>query len=300
MTLQRRHLPDMRLLQTFEAAARHGNFTRAGEELALTQSAVSRQVRELEDQIGKPLFERVRARVVLTRAAEALLPEVQRLMRMAETTMRHASAGAQSEGVLAVNAIPTFAERWLMPRLPAFQARDPGLRFDISTRPGVFDFAETQCDIAIHYGQPIWPGAQCTYLCSEIVVPVAGGALRGRAMDAARLAEAPKLHLSARPTLWPDWFARLGQPLPEGRAGHWVDQFSLAIEAVKGGMGYALLPLYLIEGEIASGALEVVMDVPHSTDMAYYLAIPEGREDKVAGFRDWLISQVSFRPRAAG
>lgn len=301
MILQRRNLPDMRLLQTFESAARHGNFTRAGEELALTQSAVSRHVRELEAQIGKRLFERMGGRVVPTQSAETLLPEIRRLMEMAESTMRHASAGAQGETVLAVNALPTFATRWLMPRLPDYLARHPELRLDLSTRRGVFDFAETQCDLAIHFGQPLWPGAGCTYLCSEIVVPVAGGALRDRPVpDAAALLDAPKLHLAERPQLWSDWFARQDLAQADANAGHWMDQFALAIEAVKGGMGYALLPLYLIESELESGALRVVLDIPHSTDMAYHVAIPEGREAKVAGFRDWLIGQVSFRPAAQG
>ncbi|WP_102227210.1 LysR family transcriptional regulator [Acidimangrovimonas sediminis] len=296
MILQRRMLPDMRLLQTFESAARHGNFTRAGEELSLTQSAVSRQIRELEDQLGKRLFERVRGRVVVTQAGGALLPEVQRLMAMAESTMRHAGAGAQGDGVLAINVLPTFATRWLMPRLPAFSARHPEARFDLSTRREVFDFAETQCDMAIHYGKPIWPGATCTYLCSEIIVPVAGGALRDRPVGgAAALASAPKVHLTERPRLWPEWFQRLGLDLADPNAGHWFDQFSLTIEAVKGGMGYALLPLYLIEAEVARGELTVVLDIPYATEMAYYIVTPEGRDAKTAAFRDWLLTQVRGR-----
>lgn len=299
MTLQRRYLPDMKTLVTFEAAARHGNFTRAGEELSLTQSAVSRQMRDLEDQIGKPLFERVRGRVVTTPAGNAFLKEVVQLLRQAETTMRHVTAGAQGETVLSINALPTFAMRWLLPRIPGFLAQHPGTRFDITTRRDVFDFETTQCDLAIHYGQPIWPGAICTYLCSEVVLPVVGGALRDRRLTGPQdLTEAPKIHLTERPGLWSDWFEEQGMTLNNANEGHWFDQFSLSIEAVKSGLGYALVPGYLIETELRSGEIKVALDIPFSTDNAYYIAVPEGRSEQIRTFRDWLIGAVSFRPMA--
>ncbi len=293
MIQQRRHLPELRILQTFECAARHGNFTRAGEELSLTQSAVSRQIRELEEQLGKQVFERIRGRVVLTQSGESLLVETALLLQMAETTMRHATAGAKGERVLAINALPTFAARWLLPRLPGFLSRHPELRLDVSTRRDVFDFGQAQCDLAIHYGQPLWPGGSCTYLCSEVVVPVAGGALRDRPLaSAADLADAPKVHLTERPHLWSDWFRRLDLDLANANEGHWFEQFSLTIEAVKGGLGYALLPLYLIEAELERGELKVMFDIPHSTDTAYYVVVPDGRDTAVADFCDWLRAQV--------
>ncbi len=296
--IERRNLPDMKMLQTFEAAARHGNFTRAAEELALTQSAVSRQIRELEAQIGFGLFERVPGRVVATPEGRRFLHEVERLLAMAEATMRHARASQSESRILAINALPTFAERWLLPRLEDYLATHPQTRFDLTTRRGIFDFSATQCDLAIHYGQPLWPGAVCTYLCSEIVVPVAGGALRDAGeVTVADLALAPKLHVSERPSLWADWFATMGQTeLPQ--EGHWFDQFSLTIEAAKAGLGYALLPRYLIEAELASGALTVALEAPLATDQGYYIVTPEGRSQAVEAFRDWLLAQVSFRPLA--
>ena len=209
--LERRNLPDMRMLQTFESAARHGNFTRAADELALTQSAVSRQIRELEAQIGIDLFDRLPGKVVVTREGEAFLREVRRMLTMAETTMRHARATQPGSSVLAINALPTFATRWLVPRLKRYIEAHPGTRVDVTTRRGIFDFGEAQCDLAIHYGQPHWPGATCTYLCSEIVLPVAGGDLQNRpAQGPEDLLDAPKLHLSDRPELWSDWFANMG------------------------------------------------------------------------------------------
>ncbi|WP_158970043.1 LysR family transcriptional regulator [Chachezhania sediminis] len=292
-------LADLRLLQTFESAARHGNFTRAGEELALTQSAVSRHIRELEAQVGQPLFERVRGRVVTTPAGEIFRQEVVALLHMAEVTMRHARAGAGERRLLSVNALPTFALRWLSPRLPAYLQDHPEIRLDLTTRTGMFDLVQARCDLAIHFGDPVWPGATCTYLCSEIMVPVAGGALRDRTVrTASDLLETPKLQLSERPGLWGDWFSRCGLEPPVGEDGHWFDQFTLKIEAAKAGLGYALVPRYLIEEELASGALRIVLDAPHSTSKAYYLVVPEGREAGVRPFCDWLIEQVQFRPLA--
>lgn len=297
MTLNRRNLPDMKVLQTFESAARHGNFTRAAQELSLTQSAVSRQIRELEAQVGHPLFERLRGRVATTAAGAQLLPEVRRLLALAETTMRHATAVSEGETSLAINALPTFSARWLMPRIARYVAQNPKLCVDLTTRRDIFDFNAHHCDMAIHFGQPVWPGATCTYLCSEIVVPIAGGPLKDRMVRGPEdLIEAPKVHLNERPTLWTDWFARQDITLPQAHRGHWFDQFSLTIEAVKAGMGYALLPLYLIEVEVARGVLRPVLDMPHSTEQAYYIVIPEGRVAPVADLRDWLIKEVSFRP----
>lgn len=299
MISRRRHLPDMRMLVTFESAARHGNFTRAGEELSLTQSAVSRQIRDLEAQVGRPLFERVRGRVVTTEAGRAFLGQVRALLDMGDRTMRQAGAGSDGARVLAVDAPPTFAGRWLVPRLPDFLRDRPGTRFDISTRGGIFDFAATRCDLAIHFGRPAWPGATCTYLCSEIVVPVAGGPLLDHAIrDARDLLDAPKVHQAERPHLWRDWFAREGLAPAAPTLGHWFEQFSLTIEAVKGGMGFGLLPRYLIEAELASGELRIPLDRPLATDNAYYLVTPEGRAETVRDVMDWMIGAVAFRPLA--
>ena len=295
MPLARRQLPDLRLLQTFDSAARHGNFTRAAEELSLTQSAVSRQIRELEDQVGKDLFERVRGRVVMTAAGRVLHRDATRLLHLAERTLRQATSHTDV-GLIRLNAPGTFAIRWLTPRLPGYLAAHPGISLDLATRPGVFDLQDAGCDLAIHYGHPVWPGATCTYLCSEIVLPVCGGALP--ALTAQDLALAPKLHVTERPRLWPEWFARHGLDPEAPTAGHWFDQIALTIEAAKAGMGYALLPNYLIEADIKAGDLRVACDASHSTELAYYIVEPEGHPEATADLRAWLLSQVRFRPLA--
>lgn len=300
VTMRRSLLPDLSALQTFECAARHENFSRAAEELNLTQSAVSRQIRDFEDRIGHRLFERVRQRVVLSEAGERLLPQVRRLLRNAEDMMTGALSLSPEQQLLRVGVLPTFGARWLVPRLVDFTATHPGLSLALETRDGPFNFAETSLDLAIHYGQGIWPDAVATYLCNEAVVPVVSRdfAARHRFEEPQDLTGLPLLHMSGRPSLWPDWFAARGLPDQSAWAGMRFDQFALIISAVSAGLGVALLPSYLIEREIAAGDLVALEVAPTVTENSYYVVIPEGRQTNPAALalQSWLLSQV--RPQS--
>ncbi len=125
--MKRSLIPDIAILQAFESAARHGNFTRAAAELSLTQSAISRQIRDLEGQTGLLLFERIRQRVVLTEAGKKLLPDVRRLLAQSEELMIRAVASANAAASQTIATLPTFGARWLMPRLPRFFASRPSI-----------------------------------------------------------------------------------------------------------------------------------------------------------------------------
>jgi len=207
MVLRRALLPDMGLLQTFECAARHGNFSRAAEELSLTQSAVSRQIRELEEQVGLNLFERIRKRVVLSDAGSNLLPQVRDLLAGAERMMLGALSGDVRARRLRVATLPTFGSRWLVPRLGQFLARHPDVALTLESRDRAFSFQDEPVDLVIHYGQPVWPGGVTTFLCSELVVPVASRAVAAQlaAGGAPDLSAAHLLHLTGRPGLWAEW-----------------------------------------------------------------------------------------------
>jgi LysR family glycine cleavage system transcriptional activator len=292
-------MPDLTTLQSFESAARHGSFTRAAVELNLTQSAVSRQIKELESQLGVLLFERVRQRAILSDAGKRLLPEARRLLHQTEEMMMRAAAGADATATLSVATLPTFGSRWLTPRLPAFLSANPGAILDISSRSEPFDFEQESFDLAIHYGQPIWARATCTFLCGEVVVPVASPRLL-RAMPAfepVELAGKPLLHLATRPRLWPKWFETSGIDAAPSYRGNRFDQLSMIIEASVAAMGFALLPLYLIEEELDSGVLQIVFDRPMPTENSYYVVTPDGKREHALGlsFTDWLLSQVSSR-----
>lgn len=299
--MRRSLVPDIANLQAFECAARHGNFTRAAEELSLTQSAISRQIRDLELQTGLLLFERVRQRVILSEAGARFLPEVRHLLSQSEQLMIRAVAAADKDEALSVATLPTFGSRWLMPRLPKFLAERPSVALNIESRAEPFDFDEEGFDLAIHYGKPTWAKATSTFLCSEIVLPIASASVV-RDLDAktpADLVDAPLIHLTTRPRLWLQWFEANGVSTDRGFRGNRFDQFSMMISAVQANMGVALLPSYLIEDEVQAGTLVPVFDLPMATEFGYYVVLPENRQHNIVAnaFKDWLLGQV--RPASA-
>jgi LysR family glycine cleavage system transcriptional activator len=336
MTLPRRLTPDLNALQAFEAAARHGSFTRAAQELNLTQSAISRQIKDLETQMGLLLFERIRQRAVLSDAGKRFLPEARALLQQTENMMIRAVAGGAAKSVLSIATLPTFGGRWLTPRLPGFLRDNPGAVVNIASRSEPFDFDMTDFDLAVHFGQPVWAHARCTFLCSEIVVPVASPALI--AVSPVRtpsdLTGQPLLHLTGRPQLWSQWLEHvaqkwepvLGNNMRENKelerssdsirtkralelegvaeasayTGHRFDQFSMLISAALAGMGFALLPRYLIEAELGAGDLVIVRDRPMTTENAYYVVIPEARNSTELSvrFQRWIQEQVPGRSNA--
>lgn len=288
--LSRRFLPSMGVLCAFEAAARLHSFTAAAAELALTQSAVSRQIRALEEMLDAELFVRERQTVRLNRAGQAYAREVREaLQRISNATLgfRVNPEG----GVLNVAILPTFGSRWLAPRLPAFLAAHPGITLNLTTRLTQFDFQFESLDAAIHFGEPLWPGAQLDPLMSEQVVPACSPAMRdAHGFDTpTALLKAPLLHLDSRPEAWPQWFKAMGVQTPY-IAGMRMDQFALVAQAAIAGLGVALLPLFLIQAELQRGDLVLAIDAPVESPQKYYLAW----QPTMAGyppleaFRDWL------------
>lgn len=299
MYMSRTLIPDLAVLQAFECAARHENFTKAAAELNLTQSAVSRQIRVLESQLGVPLFERVRKRVVLSAAGRKLLPEASQLLLKSEEMVLRARASSGGMDILSIATLPTFGSRWLLPRLPDFKWRHPGISINVASRAKPFDFSAEDFDLAIHYGQPVWAHATCTYLCSEIILPVASPFLiESFALDRPEdLTEKPLLHLATRPKQWAEWFEHNGLAGENAFTGDRFDQFAMIIEAAVRGIGFGLLPLYLIEDEISSGRLRIVFDSPMTTDNSYYVVLPEGKQESAMAraFQSWLLESVGTK-----
>jgi LysR family glycine cleavage system transcriptional activator len=302
MNISRSMIPDLAQLQAFECATRHGSFTKAALELSLTQSAVSRQVKALEEQLGVLLFERVRKRVVLSTAGRQMLGPIKRLLAQSEDVVMQARSATEGKAVLSIATLPTFGTRWLLPRLKDFFAKHPGLQVDVASRSQPFDLAGEGFDLAIHYGQPVWASATCTYLCSEVIQPVASPALlaEGAPSDCEDLVGRPLLHLATRPKLWAEWFRHHDAEGEFSYKGNRFDQFSMVIEAAISGIGFALLPLYLIEDEIRSGKLCIALDSPMATENSYYVVVPEGHNESpgVDAFRQWITAQVGKKPTA--
>lgn len=297
MIIRRSLTPDFINLQAFECAARHQNFSRAAQELNLTQSAISRQIADLEQQTGLKLFERVRQRVILSEAGERLLPEVKQLLAQAERLMIGAVAAGQMATSLRIATLPTFGGKWLVPRLGRFLARHPGVAISIESRSTQFSFTEENFDLAIHFGQPTWANASCTFLCNEAVLPVASPSLSASIAQEPEVpfGDIPLLHLTTRPKLWSDWAQHHGVDLPQAYQGLRFDQFSMLIAAALAGLGFALLPTYLIETELQSGALKPLADLAMQTDNAYFIVRPENKKAQVAArdFETWILKEVA-------
>lgn len=296
MNFSRASIPDLAVLQAFEASARHGNFTKAAAELNLTQSAISRQIQTLENQLGVTLFERVRKRVYLSMTGQLILSDVRRLMVQSEELVVRARAASEGSSILSVATLPTFGSRWLMKRLPDFLDAHPGTVVEVASRSAPFDLQAEGVDLAIHYGQPVWANATCNYLCSEIILPVATPAMLNASAitEPKHVSRAPLLHLTTRPRSWAEWFHLNGLDHETAYRGSRFDQFSMIIEAALCGMGVALLPTYLIENQLASGELTIAFQLPLATKNSYYVVIPEGGQGNgsATAFQSWLLAMV--------
>jgi DNA-binding transcriptional LysR family regulator len=217
----RRILPSLSALEFFDAAARHLSFTRAARELSVTQSAVSRQIRALEDYLGRPLFRRVKQRLVLTEPGEAYAIAVRDLLHRAEAATLELMAYG-SGGLLTVALLPTFGSRWLIPRLGDFTARHPDLQLNLVTQVRPFEFAGSDVDVAIHFGSDVWPGAVCHRLMGEEIIPVAAPSLLGNRPSVARpedVARYTLLQHTTRPQAWQEWLHEVGVSHVDGQIG---------------------------------------------------------------------------------
>lgn len=290
----RRFLPPMSVLCAFEAAARHQSFTVAAAELSLTQSAVSRQIRSLEDLLGAELFVRERQTVRLTVAGIAYAQEIREaLKRVSDATLGFRAN--PKGGTLNLAILPAFGTRWLAPRLPGFLQKNPGVTINLTTRLAPFDFQLETIDAAIHFGLPEWRGAELDFLMTETVVP----ACSQRLLDAYRfsrpddLLRAPLLHLASRQDAWLRWFQSMNVDVRDA-PGMLVDQFAVAAQAAMAGLGVALLPQFLIESELQSGDLVKAIDAPQESGGRYYLAWPthRGAYPPLKAFREWIVEEA--------
>lgn len=285
----------MGLLVAFEACARLQKFTAAAEELSLTQSAVSRQIRALEDIVGVELFARERQTVRLTPAGEAYAEELRQALRaISHATLRlKASPGA---GTLTLAILPTMGTRWLAPLLPDFTQKNPGVTLNLVTRLEPFNMETDGVDAALHYGTPEWPRAELDFLFEETVVPACSRALKAQHGFAtpADLLAAPLLHLASRPQAWADWFGAQGLVFGGG-TGMSTDQFATAMQAAAAGLGVALLPEFLFQDELARGDLVSAVDVRSRSAGRYYLACAANRAwyPPLTAFRHWVREQAA-------
>lgn len=291
-------LPPLNTLRLFEAAGRHQSFKAAAEELHLTPSAVSHGIQTLEEWLGVELFLRGNRSLSLTPAGQAYLPRVRDALQ-ALALATESVPGRAPSGRLSVSVAPTFALRWLIPRLPAFQERHPAITVALDTAHRVVEFPRDGIDAGIRLGRGDWPGLAALKLMEEDLVPVAAPALAARIACPADLAAVPLLHVADVSEDWTAWAEAAGLPpsaLGDGlKRGLRLDAIHMAVDAAVRGLGVLIGRRPTVDPELASGQLVEVMGPRLRAKSAYWLVTARDslRRPEVAAFRAWMRTEFA-------
>ena len=295
-------LPSLNGLRAFEAAARHLSFTVAASELNVTQTAISHQIRRLEEELGIRLFVRKNRALALTPEARDYLPGI----RAAFDDLRLATERLlrkENDRVLTVSTLASLAAKWLLPRLTAFQEAHPGIDVRITTSPALVDFKSGDVDAAIRYGRGQWPGLRADWLMADQLFPVCSPALLSgdkplRCPE--DLADRTLLHSSGGyDDDWRLWLTSAGLPSNISKQpGLTFDLIFMTVQAAIDGVGVAMGRTAYVQEDIAKGRLVVPFKITLPTDAGFYLVSPAGRTDppKLSAFRQWLLASVQAKP----
>ena len=291
-------LPSLNGLRAFEAAARHLSFTRAASELNVTQTAISHQIRRLEQELGVRLFVRQNRALELTTEARDYLPGI----RAAFNDLRLATDRLLRRGqdnVLTVSTLASFAAKWLLPRLATFQEAHPGIDVRITTSTTLVDFRDGNVDAGIRYGRGHWPGLRADWLMADELFPVCSPALLAGKKPLRRpedLADHVLLHSSAaNDDDWRLWLTAAGLPANLSKQpGITFDLVFMTVQAAIDGIGVAMGRTSYVEADIAKGRLVVPFKIALPADAGFYLVSPEAKADppKLKAFRQWLKPPV--------
>jgi len=290
-------LPPLNPLRVFESAARHLSFTRAAQELHITQGAVSHQIKALESWLGFALFERGSRRLALTRGGEiyasALAGAFAQIVR---ATQELASSGAKQ--VLTVRGHTTLFVRWLIPQLPAFQAAHPDINVKLAASVEGVDFRRDEADVGIVYGDGPWEGLRNDLLFSDELTPVMAPELAARLprpCTTEALLRLPLLHSNRRPQHWPDWLRLAGARRGLAVGDMYYEDLSIIYQCATEGLGVALGQLRYLRRELDQGRLVAPHPLVLRRRRGYHLVCPAARADdaKIAAFRQWLLARAA-------
>ena len=293
-----RRLPPLNALRAFEAAARHLNFTRAAAELNVTQAAISHQIKSLEEHLGLPLFRRLNRAMMLTEEGQTLFPAVRdALDGLAEAAER--LRARETGGTLTVSTLPSFAVKWLVPRMSRFQDRHPDIDLRISAKEHLADFARDGIDVGIRFGGGSWPGVRAEWLADEALTPVCSRALLPRLRRPDDLAQATLLHEDMLPLrdfpTWETWLAAAGVIGVDATRGPRFSHTHLMLQAAMDGRGVALGQHLIVSDDLAAGRLIEPFGFRLPTGFSYYLVYPAAaaQRPKVLAFRQWVVSEMA-------
>ena len=297
-------LPPLNALRCFDIAAKHLSFTKAAAELHVTHSAVSHQIKALEEWLGLPLFRRVNRGLVLTEAGQGYLKPIREAFeRLGDATRR--LRVRERSGPLTVSVMPSFAGKWLVPRLGRFRQRHPDIDVRISASSELVDFERDDVDIAVRYGRGNWPGLKIELLMHESLFAVCSPRLL-QGPDAIREPADIARHtllsdLDWRIDVWQIWLEAAGLSGLEMRRALSFNYSNLMIQAAVDGLGVALSQNALAGDDLAAGRLVRPFDISLPTEYAYYVVMPEASAErpKIAAFRNWLKDEAKAGNAAA-
>ncbi|MFD2645545.1 LysR substrate-binding domain-containing protein [Pseudomonas japonica] len=282
-----RRLPGTTALLALEAAARHQSFARAAQELSVSEGAISRQIAKLESQLDVRLFHRVGNRVELTEPGARYAADMREALDLIERKTRQLQAESRVDAPLEIGVIPTFASRWLIPRMAQFHQRHPGIRVNLRERTEPFDLADSELHAAINIEHPAWAGLHVQPLFQAPLLAVCHPDLAGR--EPARM---PLLHKYEDGEQWTAYARHSGIALPSADSGPRYDRFSLLIDAARAGMGMALVPRLYVEEDLHGGRL--CAPWPHAQPLSerYVLVSRPGQPSTaLETFSAWLLEQ---------
>ncbi|MFZ1469929.1 MAG: LysR substrate-binding domain-containing protein [Paracoccaceae bacterium] len=295
-------MPPLSLLNTFEVVARRSSFTLAADELCLTQSAVSRQIQALEDQLGLPLFQRLHRAIALTSDGRQLYDSVSRGLDEIKGCVGRLRAAIETPQIT-VAASVAFSYFWLMPRLERFSARHPDLDLRVLATDQMVDLRQEGVDVAILYGRGEWDGARAHLLFGERVYPVCSPAYLAAHPElraASDMLDQTLLHLDGGGNIWGgvDWRVWLmtqgvtGQPV---RRGVRLNSYPMILQAAEAGRGVALGWSYITDPLLADGRLVCPVDKSLETREGYYVSTFDKTEDSppIAAFLQWIMAEVT-------
>ena len=291
-----RRLPPLNALKMFEASARNLSFSGASEELFVTPSAVSHQVKTLENFLGVELFHRSNRKVTLTPHGEQYLTSVKHAFDEIEMATQRLSV-TQGASVVQISVAPNFLIRWLMPRMSRFRALFPDVELQINASMGLLDFNRTSTDMAVYYGNGEWDDIEVEFLRKVMLVPVCGPGLlqTGPPLEKpSDLANHTLIYVSKRTWEWDNWLKKAGVEFITPKGSMQLSSSQLTTAAAQENLDVALADQTLISREIESGKLVVPFDIPLDTKKAFYLVYRKHRPltKGMEAFRNWLMDEL--------
>lgn len=290
-----RRLPPLNALKSFEAAARHLSFTKAADELHVTQAAISHQVKTLEDFLGMALFRRLNRSLMLTDEGQILFPAMSEALDLIMVTTdrlhRH-----QQLGMLNVATMDSLAANWLVPRLGRYRRANPDIDVRVTTSDQLIDYNRDSIDLGIRYGRGDWPGMHVTHMMTEEVFPVCSPKLLAEGPPLKKpddLQHYTLLHDDMRED-WRMWLMAVGATKVDPTRGPGFKHSNLVYQAAVFGEGVALGRSVLVADELEQGRLVKVLDFALPANYAYWIVSPHATAShpKVESFRDWLLSEA--------